>query len=110
LALVCPAALAVLHEAVLWIFGVLRKGATKLPPSAVTGILTKIFASATFKFLGLILKVVVKPPGSIFMGALILAFMFGRAYLLIECFVNVRSLDSRVFVLPSWTNYLPHIG
>ncbi|KUJ13030.1 uncharacterized protein LY89DRAFT_673130 [Mollisia scopiformis] len=39
-----------------------------------------------------------------------LTLIFGRAYLLIECFINVGYLNSRVFILPSWTNYLPHIG
>ena len=42
--------------------------------------------------------------------AVILACILGRAYLLIECFINVGNLDSRVFLLPAWTNYLPHIG
>jgi hypothetical protein len=45
--------------------------------------------------------------------ALFLLFVFavlGRAYLVIECFINVGHLEGRVFLLPSWTNYLPHIG
>ena len=44
------------------------------------------------------------------MFVIILAFVLSRAYLLIECFINVRYLDSRVFLVPSWTTYFPHIG
>ena len=48
-----------------------------------------------------------------FLLAIFLAFVLvilGRAYLIIECFINVGYLDSRVFLFPLWTNYLPHIG
>jgi hypothetical protein len=48
-----------------------------------------------------------------FLLAIFLAFVLvilGRAYLIIECFINVGYLDSRVFLSPLWTTYLPHIG
>jgi hypothetical protein len=46
----------------------------------------------------------------VLLSGISLAYVFGRAYLLIECFINVAHLDERVFILPNWTNYWPHIA
>ncbi|KAK3988390.1 hypothetical protein QBC44DRAFT_102146 [Cladorrhinum sp. PSN332] len=36
--------------------------------------------------------------------------LFARVYLVVECFLDLFRLDPKVFVVPSWVNYFPHIG
>ncbi|KAF2086759.1 hypothetical protein K490DRAFT_43717 [Saccharata proteae CBS 121410] len=38
-----------------------------------------------------------------------LLYMAARAYLVVECFINVANLPASVFEIPSWTQYVPHI-
>lgn len=36
--------------------------------------------------------------------------MFARVFLIVECFLDLFRLDPRVFDVPTWVNYFPHIG
>ena len=39
-----------------------------------------------------------------------LAYMLARAYLVIECFINLSHLPAGVYDVPSWASYFPHIS
>lgn len=41
---------------------------------------------------------------------LMLAYVLARMYLVVECFFNLGSLPSEVFILPTWSTYIPHIS
>lgn len=45
-----------------------------------------------------------------FMVILNLAYMFGRAYLVVECFLNLFHSDPGMFQQPQWSVYFPHLG
>jgi hypothetical protein len=39
------------------------------------------------------------------------AYVFGRIYLVVECFIQLFHLQpGLVFVQPSWSTYFPHLG
>ena len=40
---------------------------------------------------------------------MILLYVFARAYLIVECFINIAHLPEQVYELPSWSQYVPHI-
>ena len=40
----------------------------------------------------------------------VLAYMLARAYLVVECFINLSHLPSGVYDVPSWSTYFPHIS
>ena len=37
-------------------------------------------------------------------------YVLARAYLVIECFINLFNLPAGVYKVPSWTAYFPHIS
>ena len=39
-----------------------------------------------------------------------LAYMLARAYLVVECFINLSHLPAGVYNIPSWSAYFPHIS
>ena len=39
-----------------------------------------------------------------------LAYMLARAYLVVECFINLSHLPAGVYDVPSWSSYFPHIS
>ena len=39
----------------------------------------------------------------------LLIYVLGRAYLVVECFINLGHVPAGVYTTPSWTAYLPHI-
>ena len=41
---------------------------------------------------------------------LILAYALARAYLVVECFINLAHLPAEVYDVPSWASYFPHIS
>ena len=41
---------------------------------------------------------------------LVLAYVLARAYLVIECFINLSHLPAEVYDVPSWSTYFPHIS
>lgn len=98
LALIAPIPLVIIYQLSYWVLSDLLSRVKKYVPSAAVEPLGKLLHDL-FELC--------------FLLAIFLAFILvilGRAYLIIECFINVGYLDSRVFSLPSWTNYLPHIG
>ena len=42
--------------------------------------------------------------------ALLVAFMLARAYLVVECFINLSQLPAGVYDMPNWSAYFPHIA
>ena len=42
--------------------------------------------------------------------ATIFVYMVARAYLLVECFINLAHLPADVYNVPSWSSYFPHIS
>lgn len=40
----------------------------------------------------------------------LLAYVIARAYLVIECFINLSNLPAGVYDVPSWSAYFPHIS
>lgn len=42
--------------------------------------------------------------------ALPVAYMLARAYLVIECFINLSQLPAGVYDMPNWSAYFPHIA
>ena len=48
---------------------------------------------------------------AIFLGFLVfLAYILARAYLVVECFINLSHLPAEVYDVPSWSTYFPHIS
>jgi hypothetical protein len=45
----------------------------------------------------------------LFPGGLALCYIAARAFLVIECFISLRSLPLDTYVTPSWTQWLPHL-
>lgn len=41
---------------------------------------------------------------------LIVAYLLARAYLVVECFIQLFNLPAGVFDVPQWTAYFPHIS
>ena len=41
---------------------------------------------------------------------LLLAYALARAYLVVECFINLSHLPAGVYDVPRWTTYFPHIS
>ena len=41
---------------------------------------------------------------------LLLAYALARAYLVVECFINLAHLPAEVYDVPSWASYFPHIS
>ena len=39
-----------------------------------------------------------------------LAYMLARAYLVVECFINLSHLPAGVYDVPQWASYFPHIS
>ena len=44
------------------------------------------------------------------MALVALAYMLSRAYLVVECFINLSHLPAGVYDVPSWSSYFPHIS
>ena len=42
--------------------------------------------------------------------SVLLAYILARAYLVVECFINVSHLPAGVYDVPSWAAYFPHIS
>lgn len=40
----------------------------------------------------------------------LLAYVFARAYLVVECFINLSHLPAEVYDVPNWPAYFPHIS
>lgn len=38
------------------------------------------------------------------------AYVLARAYLVVECFINLAHLPAEVYDVPSWASYFPHIS
>lgn len=38
------------------------------------------------------------------------AYVLARAYLVVECFINLAHLPAGVYDVPKWSAYFPHIG
>ena len=43
-------------------------------------------------------------------GLILIAYMFARAYLVVECFINLFNLPAGVYNTPDWSVYFPHIS
>ena len=43
-------------------------------------------------------------------GLVLLAYILARAYLVVECFINVSHLPAGVYDVPNWAPYVPHIS
>ena len=43
-------------------------------------------------------------------GLVALAYMLARAYLVVECFINLSHLPAGVYDVPHWASYFPHIS
>ena len=43
-------------------------------------------------------------------GLLALAYVLARAYLVVECFINLSHLPAGAYDLPNWSAYFPHIS
>ena len=41
---------------------------------------------------------------------LLLAYILARAYLVVECFINLAHLPAEVYDVPTWASYFPHIS
>lgn len=41
---------------------------------------------------------------------LFLAYVLARAYLVVECFISLSHLSARVYDIPNWSAYFPHIS
>lgn len=41
---------------------------------------------------------------------LLLAYTLSRAYLVVECFINLSHLPAGVYDIPQWATYFPHIS
>ena len=50
--------------------------------------------------------------GFMFIAAVLvlLAYMLARAYLVVECFINLSHLPAGVYDIPKWASYFPHIS
>jgi len=109
--LVIPVPLGILGYVALVVLALLWQGVEDLLPSLVACV--KKFFTGGGLLIGILYGLGLVAFHTFFWSsllALFLALVFGRFYLLIECFINVGHLESRVFLLPSWTNYLPHIS
>ncbi len=42
--------------------------------------------------------------------ACVLAYVLARAYLVVECFINLSHLPAGVYDVPNWATYFPHIS
>ena len=47
---------------------------------------------------------------SIAIALILLAYMLARAYLVVECFINLSHLPAGVYHVPQWASYFPHIS
>jgi hypothetical protein len=48
---------------------------------------------------------------TVVMTLLLFAYVFGRVYLVVECFIQLFHLQpGPIFVQPSWSTYFPHLG
>ena len=47
---------------------------------------------------------------SIVAGLAFLAYVLARAYLVVECFINLSHLPAGVYDVPTWSTYFPHIS
>ena len=45
----------------------------------------------------------------VFCYALLLFYVFGRCFIVIEAFISLRSLPEQAFQTPSWTQWIPHL-
>ena len=41
---------------------------------------------------------------------MLVAYVLARAYLVVECFINVFHLPAGAFATPEWSAYFPHIS
>ena len=41
---------------------------------------------------------------------MLVVYILARAYLVVECFINVFHLPAGVFKTPEWSTYFPHIS
>ena len=41
---------------------------------------------------------------------MLVVYLLARAYLVVECFINVFHLPAGVFNTPEWSTYFPHIS
>ena len=48
--------------------------------------------------------------GVLLILVLLLAYTLARAYLLVECFINLAHLPAGVYDVPRWATYFPHIS
>ena len=44
------------------------------------------------------------------LASVVLAYTLARAYLVIECFINLSYLPAGVYEVPKWASYFPHIS
>lgn len=54
------------------------------------------------------LKIIV--PALIMFGAVLLAYVLARAYLIVECFMQLSHLPADAYKVPQWSAYFPHIS
>ena len=56
---------------------------------------------------------VVNPPVYLILALMVLillAYTLARAYLVVECFINLSHLPAEVYNVPTWSTYFPHIS
>ncbi|RSL41831.1 hypothetical protein CEP54_015696 [Fusarium duplospermum] len=46
----------------------------------------------------------------VFIAGFILLYCLARVYLVVECFINLAHLPDSAYVLPKWSQYVPHIS
>jgi len=57
-----------------------------------------------------LVMVVLKMIYDIGIALLVILYCLARLYLVVECFINLFHLPDSVYLLPSWSQYMPHIG
>ncbi|KAL8954561.1 MAG: hypothetical protein Q9193_007194, partial [Seirophora villosa] len=48
--------------------------------------------------------------GSILMTLIIIAYILARAYLVVECFIQLSHMPAGVYEVPEWSAYFPHLS
>ena len=56
------------------------------------------------------LEAVYSRPALTVLALVVLAYILARAYLVIECFINLSHLPAGVYDVPKWASYFPHIS
>ena len=55
-------------------------------------------------------ELVILPPFIFLVLLIMLAYVLARAYLVVECFINLSHLPAGVYDVPTWSAYFPHIS